>query len=99
MSRDESVLHDASTACALQDATGMRYTICLARVRMLRELAPIPILHAGLPVTAHVGPPRYQNALDNFMERVASLPDLNDDQVRCVTCLRDLLPVRKCSCL
>lgn len=79
----------------LQSATGARYVTCLARVRDLRTLAPIPILHAGLPIPAVIER-RFHTALGLFMERVAALPALAaDDQVRCVICLQ---PARECRC-
>jgi hypothetical protein len=70
-------------ARVLQDATGARYTTCLARVRSLRALASLP----------------EGKALDAFMYRVKGLPDLIGGQARCATCLHDLAPTRGCTCL
>jgi hypothetical protein len=38
-------------------------------------------------------------AYASFMTCVDALPDLVDGQTRCATCLQDLTPVRKCTCL
>ena len=73
-------------AHVLQDATGARYTTCLARVRALRALAPFPDRCS-------------EKAIDSFMNRVDVLPDLVDGQTRCVTCLQDLSPNKRCTCL
>lgn len=78
-------------ARVLQDATGAKYMTCLDRVRSLRALAPIPM-------EASDGR-RWENALDSFMSAVEALPDLADGQERCVTCLQNLVPVRRCACL
>jgi hypothetical protein len=75
-------------ARVLQDATNAKYMACLARIRALRDLAPNALLRDVFP-----------SALDYFMERVDALPDLVDGQRRCVTCLQDLAPFRKCTCL
>jgi hypothetical protein len=37
--------------------------------------------------------------LDSFMAGVDALPDLINGQLRCVTCLHDLTPIKKCVCL
>lgn len=68
-----------------QGATGARYMTCIARVRALRTLAPLP-------------DERGKVALVSFMDRVEVLPDLVDGQTRCVTCLHDLTPTRRCTC-
>jgi hypothetical protein len=79
-------------ARVLQDATGAKYTTCLARVRALRALVPIPMETSNGQ--------RFERALDSFMQLgVEALPDLIDGQTRCVNCLRDLTPVRACTCL
>lgn len=77
-------------ARALQDATGARYTTCLARVRSLRALAPIAMESSDGR--------RFDHAIDSFMAAVAGLPDLVAGQTRCATCLRDLAPLKECSC-
>ena len=74
-------------ARVLQDATGVRYTTCLARVRSLRALATYQQAGHGV------------KHLDTFMDRVDSLPDLVEGQTRCATCLNDLTPTRRCTCL
>jgi hypothetical protein len=79
-------------ARVLQDATGATYSTCLARVRGLRALAPITMETSD----GH----RFERAIDSFMQLgVDALPDLIEGQTRCVTCLRDLTPVRACTCL
>jgi hypothetical protein len=78
-------------ARVLQDATGARYTTCLARVRGLRALEPIPMESSDGR--------RFERVLDSFMAGVDELPDLAAGQARCVTCLRDLTPAKECSCL
>ena len=75
---------------ALQDATGAKYMTCLARVRSLRALAPIPM-------EASDGR-RFACALDSFMNDVDALPDLVEGQTRCVTCLHDRTPAKRCTC-
>ena len=77
-------------ARVLQDATGARYTTCLARVRSLRALAPIPMESSDGR--------RFASALDSFMDGVDALPDLVDGQTRCATCLQDLTPTKHCTC-
>lgn len=78
-------------ARVLQDATRAKYATCLARVRSLRALEPLPMeTSEGKFFTC---------ALDSFMDGVDELPDLIAGQTRCVTCLRDLTPVKECSCL
>jgi hypothetical protein len=75
-------------ARVLQDATGAKYTTCLARVRSLRALAPIPMeTSAGQ---------RFASALDSFMHGVEALSDLDKGQTRCVICLQDL--TKRCTC-
>ena len=77
-------------ARVLQDATGVRYMTCLARVRSLRALAPVPMETSDGR--------NFARALDSFMDAVDALPDLVDGQTRCATCLQDLTPVRQCRC-
>jgi hypothetical protein len=74
----------------LQDATGARYTTCLARVRSLRALAPLPMETSDGQ--------RFERVLDSFMAGVNALPDLVNGQTRCVTCLQDLTPTKRCWC-
>lgn len=78
-------------ARVLQDATGAKYNVCLSRVRSLRGLAPIRMETSDGP--------RFESARDSFMMVVDDLPDLADGQTRCVTCLMDLTPIKKCYCL
>lgn len=42
---------------------------------------------------------RFEKALDTFMDSVDVLPDLIESQTRCVTCLQDLTPAKRCTCL
>ena len=78
-------------ARVLQDATGTKYSACLARVRALRALAPIPMESSDGR--------RFARAIDSFMDGVDALSDLVDGQTRCVTCLHDLTPTKRCTCL
>ena len=79
-------------ARVLQDATGAKYTTCLARVCSLRALAPVTMETSDGQ--------RFENALDSFMQMgVEALPALAEGQTRCVTCLRDLTPAKECMCL
>lgn len=79
-------------ARVLQDATGAKYTTCLARVRSLRALAPITMETSDGQ--------KFERAIDSFMQLgVDALLDLVDGQTQCVTCLRDLTPVKECTCL
>ena len=80
--------HDARV---LQDATGAKYTACLTRVRALRGLTPIPMETSEGR--------RFEKVIDSFMSAVDALPDLVAGQTRCVTCLQDLTPAKKCTCL
>jgi hypothetical protein len=77
-------------ARALQDATGAKYMTCLARVRSLRALAPIPMESSDGC--------RFEKALDSFMHGVEALSGLVDGQTRCVTCLHDRTPAKRCTC-
>ena len=77
-------------ARVLQDATGVRYVTCLARIRSLRALAPLPMETSDGQ--------RFERALDSFMAGVDALPDLVEGQTRCVTCLHDLTPLNHCTC-
>lgn len=77
-------------ARVLQDATGVRYVTCLARIRSLRARAPLPMETSDGQ--------RFERVLDSFMAGVDALPDLVDGQTRCVTCLQDLTPIRQCAC-
>lgn len=78
-------------ARALQEVTGARYTTCLTRLRDLRALAPIPMESSDGR--------RFESALDSFMAGVGALSDLATGQTRCVTCLQDLTPSKRCTCL
>lgn len=82
--------HGDRDARVLQDATGARYTECLARVRSLRLLAPFPMETSDGQ--------RYERVLDSFMARVEALPDLVEGQMRCATCLHDRTPINQCTC-
>ena len=75
----------------LQEVTGARYTTCLTRLRDLRALAPIPMESSDGR--------RFESALDSFMMGVDALSDLVNGQSRCVTCLQDLKPSKRCTCL
>lgn len=77
-------------ARVLQDATGIRYVTCLARIRSLRALAPLPMETSDGQ--------RFEHVLDSFMAGVDALPDLVEGQTRCVTCLQDLTPIKHCTC-
>lgn len=77
-------------ARVLQDATGAKYVTCLSRIRGLRKLAPIEMECSDGR--------RFTSALDSFMSGVDDLSDLVDGQTRCVTCLLDLTPIKKCYC-
>jgi len=84
-SRKSNMNKSDKDARMLQNATGARYMTSLARVRALRALAPFPDGSAKM-------------AIGSFMNRVEALPDLIDGQTRCVTCLHDLTPTRRCTC-
>lgn len=78
-------------ARVLQDATGAKYTACLTRLRALRALVPISMETSEGR--------RFEKAVDSFMAAVDELPDLVSGQTRCVTCLHDLSPTKRCTCL
>ncbi len=77
-------------ARVLQDATGARYTECLARVRGLRRLAAVPMETSDGQ--------RFERVIDSFMAGVDALPDLTPGQTRCPTCLQDRTPINQCRC-